>query len=582
MIRKITILLNLILSTVGTFGLYTENTLPTSDFYVALRQRNTDILVETLEDISNPESDNYGNYFSEVWIREKVSPSQDESQQVVDWLENNEMLILENFGDCIHARGDVINIEKLFGVSMKEYNMGVRSLFRSIQKYQIPKTLGDIILFVEGISNPVYKKSQINPLSGFLYNEAVDNRYAGREVVHRLYNISDSDIGDSNSSVASIEYQGNSGFSQDDLLQAEQMNGVANNSIRNIVGTDTFPDTESQLDVQAMGINAPGSQIWFWDDNNWLYSLAVNMANAKLVPSVISMSWGWAEDQQCTITNCTNVTSQQYVDRVNTEYVKLGLRGITITTASGDAGAPGRTNEMCSPSNRTVNAVFPGSSPWITSVGATFINKSNNSVSWKTPLCQENGCATGTNEYVTNYNFTGWTSGGGISKFSNRSKNAKWQDAAVSAYLSSGVPLPKNFKTHGRAYPDVSAIGHYCPVVNGGSLEPVDGTSCSSPVFASIVSLLNAYQMRKGKSKLGFANPVWYKMSQDNPKIFNDITTGNNFCTEYNCCDVRKDGGSDFGYLASKGYDPVYGLGTPNVGLMKEWLDVHTKKIPRN
>ena len=33
---------------------------------------------------------------------------------------------------------------------------------------------------------------------------------------------------------------------------------------------------------------------------------------------------------------------------------------------------------------------------------------------------------------------------------------------------------------------------------------------------------------------------------------------------------TRKDKGSDFGYKATKGYDPVYGLGTPNVGLMKE------------
>ena len=88
--------------------------------------------------------------------------------------------------------------------------------------------------------------------------------------------------------------------------------------------------------------------------------------------------------------------------------------------------------------------------------------------------------------------------------------------------------------------------------------------------------------MSKAKPKLGFVNPVLYKMYADNPKIFNDITEGANWSTEYGTCSVRKSGGSDFGYQASTGFDPVYGLGTPNIGLMKEWLDANTHAISRN
>ena len=62
------------------------------------------------------------------------------------------------------------------------------------------------------------------------------------------------------------------------------------------------------------------------------------------------------------------------------EYIKLGLRGITITVSSGDAGAPGRTNEECIDNTNTVHAVFPGSSPFVTSVGATYVIKSNNTI----------------------------------------------------------------------------------------------------------------------------------------------------------------------------------------------------------
>ena len=59
-------------------------------------------------------------------------------------------------------------------------------------------------------------------------------------------------------------------------------------------------------------------------------------------------------------------------------------------------------------------------------------------------------------------------------------------------------------------------------------------------------------------------------MYSDNSKIFNDIKEGNNWCTEMMCCN------STFGYESGEGWDPVTGLGTPNVGLMIEWLDRNT------
>ena len=34
-------------------------------------------------------------------------------------------------------------------------------------------------------------------------------------------------------------------------------------------------------------------------------------------------------------------------------------------------------------------------------------------------------------------------------------------------------------------------------------------------------------------------------MHSDEPSVFNDISEGNNYCTEYNCCPIRKDSGSD-------------------------------------
>lgn len=159
------------------------------------------------------------------------------------------------------------------------------------------------------------------------------------------------------------------------------------------------------------------------------------------------------------------------------------------------------------------------------------------------------------------------TSGGG---FSDYVTTPSYQSDAVSAYLKSGVKLPPatEFNKNNRGFPDVSALGHNYLIAYTDEFEQVDGyvfslllrsrfsllillsrTSCSSPVFAAIIALLNSYRQDNGKASLGFVVPLLYQAYASDPTIFNDITTGDNKCTE-NCC--AKDG-----FLATKGWDPV-------------------------
>ena len=116
----------------------------------------------------------------------------------------------------------------------------------------------------------------------------------------------------------------------------------------------------------------------------------------------------------------------------------------------------------------------------------------------------------------------------------------------------------------------MSAFGHNC-IINVASKDwgNVDGTSCSTPVFAGVISNLNGYQKSRGKPVLGFVNPLLYKMYGENSNTFNDVLVGNSSCTEAMCC------GQDFGFLATNGWDLVSGLGTPNVEEMKKYLSSH-------
>lgn len=107
--------------------------------------------------------------------------------------------------------------------------------------------------------------------------------------------------------------------------------------------------------------------------------------------------------------------------------------------------------------------------------------------------------------------------------FSNYFGTPSYQASAVSSYLSSiGSTNKGKFNASGRAYPDVSAIGTNVEIVVDGQTGTVDGTSCASPIFASIISLINDELIASGKSTLGFLNPFLYA----NPSAFNDVTSG--------------------------------------------------------
>lgn len=76
----------------------------------------------------------------------------------------------------------------------------------------------------------------------------------------------------------------------------------------------------------------------------------------------------------------------------------------------------------------------------------------------------------------------------------------------------------------GRGFPDVSAQGQNVEIVSGGQTGTVDGTSCASPIFASVIGLLNDRLIAAGKSSLGFLNPFLY--SAAGAAALTDITTG--------------------------------------------------------
>jgi tripeptidyl-peptidase-1 len=141
-----------------------------------------------------------------------------------------------------------------------------------------------------------------------------------------------------------------------------------------------------------------------------------------------------------------------------------------------------------------------------------------------------------------------------------------WQTDAVKQYLTSGVVLPPStfYNATNRAFPDVSAQGYNIVIYNDArAVDLVSGTSAASPAFSGIVSMMNDASLVKTGKPLGFLNPLLYSMQS----TFNDVTSGDNRCTEEGCSPSCK------GFNAYKGWDPVTGLGTPNYQKMSAALD---------
>lgn len=289
--------------------------------------------------------------------------------------------------------------------------------------------------------------------------------------------------------------------------------------------TTGSPGVESMLDIETItGVagNVP-SEFWGFSGNSpdnvenepfmkWLEEVA-NTADAD-IPKIFSTSYG--EDE--------NSWSEAAANRLNTEFMKVGARGISLLFASGDEGA------------NCVGGKYkpetPSSSPYVTAVGGT------------TPT---SGFPQPGSEKAV-----GLSSGG----FSDYWGMPDYQKDAVAGYLSqSGLPSPSlGYNTSGRAYPDIAAQAtNFCVTPFGCG---VSGTSCASPTAGGIIGLLNDLRAQNGKSSLGFLNPLLYSLSSDH---FQDITTGAS-----SGCTFQQ------GWPAKEGWDAVTGLGTLNYAKLSQ------------
>ncbi|KAI1823255.1 peptidase S8/S53 domain-containing protein [Xylaria intraflava] len=574
----------------------------------ALKQSNLERAEEYMRDVSHPESKNFGQFWTPEQVISTFAPSEQAVSDTVDWLIQmgvSSARITPSAGrNWIKVNSTVAEAEKLLHATYGTYRDDEGAVLVACESYSLPANIQPHIDFVSPTiqfdarlgtaTGRVARKDSLSPKTKAVkVNQVSDGLDTCNQVItpaclRAIYGIPETGEAVEGNSYGIMELAPQS-YNQEDL------NGFFSVYATN-VPNDTAPivdaidggyhvnDTgsgargESNLDLcYAMALVHPqdvtlyqvGDSIAFQPAtyNNFLDAIDGSYCSFEggddpvwdaIYPHNFTTPGAYMGEPMCGTYNATNVISvsygasesrwpESYTARQCTEYMKLGLMGVSILFASGDSGVSGVNGQCLGPGGVPTpsgsdygrfDAVFPASCPWVTAVGGSNI--------------PPNG--TVTDRQVVAYDFT---PGGG---FSDRFAIPDYQAAPIASYYALHNPGYNssiyNNSQAVRGFPDVSvASENFITGLDGGFMA-FTGTSAAAPTFGAMITLINGERIKAGKGPVGFLNSIMYA----NPDMFDDIVEGN------------VGGCGQTGFKAVAGWDPASGLGAPNFARMRDVL----------
>ena len=321
----------------------------------------------------------------------------------------------------------------------------------------------------------------------------------------------------------------------------------------------------------------------------WLAAIEMAVSDPR-APNVLCMTWTLPED---------SYYRQFSRGSIALALAKAAAYGITVIAAAGDWGVydgrPGAsleddpTEKASGRSSGKVaraawpHATFPSSEDLVLSVGGTLVSSLDprTEIAWSGPLPPDPALA-------KELPFNSLATSGG---FSERVPLPAWQRPLVvgtsaQRSYSRGTNLPAVLP-YGRGFPDValmasgpalslgdndeiSAMG-YRLVVNGQLIGYAGGTSMAAPIWATIIAIANSRRKANQQPPVGFINPLLYYLGGTLPDTgkfaaLRGIAYGN---SDIEFRVVSGQGRSEHhtlaGYRAKSQWDPVTGLGVPQV-----------------
>jgi kumamolisin len=479
--------------------------------------------------------------------------------------------------------GTAAQVSRAFAVELGRYE-SPRGTYRGHDGFiHLPEEIVDVVVAVFGLDN--------RRVGG--HNTALDPPGAatflgGPPQVAQLYNFPAPPPGITGQTIGIIEFAG--GWQQSDINDTMLGNNNPDPSLNipgwqgwlppglpalipptptdvhvtgsNTPGVDSNTDGEVMLDICTASSVAPGANIriyWGSDEPSvadWqavLTAITDDVRNRiPHAPTVVTTSVYLSDGDD----TATLGMSQGQVFALSGQLQALAALGVTVLAASGDDGARSLTTDGLR------HVQYPGSDPWVTSCGGTSIALVQEPAPWIFPDYVE---------WVWNDTVPPgpippgkpMATGGGVSACFTGTRPA-WQQAV-------NVPVSLNDnKTVGRGVPDVAGNASpntgYPVVVQGKQTPPLAGTSAVAPLYAGLVTIVNANL----SEPVGFLNPTLYAFAdtvclqvddKDNPDSPQDNGVPG-YAVTNEATGMVTNYPAVGGYPCTYGWDACTGLGT--------------------
>ena len=466
-------------------------------------------------------------------LAKKYGASSDDMKKAAAAFEKYGLEVLgeDDAARTLRLGGPVSAMEEAFQVKLLRYETARGNYRGRTGQLQVPAGLRDIVVGVFGLDTRRVVRRRAHAAAAEAeapINAAAKSRpwFFPAELA-KAYQFPDGD--GAGQCIGLLEFGG--GYFPDDLK------GFCNSAETPVpkvipVGVDHTPtdrhdgaEGEVMLDIEVVAGVCPKAAIAVYfgqfTEQGWIDTLDAALHDAKNNPTVLSISWGLAEDDPN--------WSRGALDAISEALKVAALLGVTVCVAAGDDGSDDQVGDG------HAHVDFPSSSPYALCVGGTTLHVRNGKRDEKAWKDGDGLRADG-----------GGSTGGGVSVHFPR---PAWQTVSVASVNPGAID--------GRVVPDVAADASantgYFTVVDG---KPgiSGGTSASAPLWAALVARINA-KLPDGK-RVGYLTPLLYKPAPAGGGTVgsqgcNDITAGDNITAHVG------------GYKAGPGYDAVTGWGTP-------------------
>ncbi|CAL5866236.1 uncharacterized protein PFLUO_LOCUS443 [Penicillium psychrofluorescens] len=530
-------------------------------FYLAIAQTKTAEFERNVVELSTPGHPKYGQHMKRSEVDDFLRPSPDILSQILSWLESEHVPVetIQTNRNWIKFQAFVPQAEKMLKTRFFLYHNDASqtSAIRALG-YSVPEELHPHIEMIQ----PTTRFGNLGPQRALPLAQPIVatpedlaggcDRLMTPDCLRDMYGLYDTEakpdlrnrLGISGFLVQYGRYSDFNSFTgrfapnhTDANFTVVSINGGLNDQDSWSGSTEASLDIQYAISVayQALAtyyttggrgpLEAEADQPNASDSQNEPYldqlQYLVNLPDDEL-PAVLSTSYGESEQS----------IPASYATSVCNLFAQLGARGVSVIFSSGDSGVGGSCLSNDGTNQTRFLPGFPASCPFVTAVGGTYGTAPEKAIDF---------------------------SGGGFSELFSR---PSYQDDAVNSYLSRlGDEWDGLYNRTGRAIPDVATQASNFAIRDHDTYLKISGTSAAAPVFAGIISQLNAARLAQGLPRMGFLNPWLYSVGQDG---FTDIVEGGS-----RGCDGTTDAGLSTPYVpgagwnATEGWDPATGLGTP-------------------